>query len=96
MIYQDLTTGELSKLETNHINLKEGKIYVPGTRKSNNRTLKLQANQILPLQKYLDKICPGIITEPTEQLFAVEVKLGVVNCDTQFRFFIFVTLNLKI
>lgn len=53
---QGLTSGETAKLETNHINLAEGKIYVPSTRKSNARTLKLQANQILPIKNYIESL----------------------------------------
>lgn len=79
MIYQGLTTGELSTLETNHINLKEGKIYVPSTRKSNSRTLKLQANQILPLQNYLNEIRQKIINEPTEKLFPAKKFTDLVS-----------------
>ena len=56
MIEQGLDSGEIAKLETNHVNLNEGKIYIPSGRKSNARTLKLQANQILPFKTYLEKI----------------------------------------
>jgi integrase/recombinase XerD len=58
LVYQGLTSGEIAKLETGHINLMEGKIYIPSTRKSNARTLKLQANQILPIKTYLEKCNP--------------------------------------
>lgn len=56
LVYQGLTSGETAKLETTHINLAEGKIYVPSTRKSNARTLKLQANQILPIKSYIESL----------------------------------------
>ena len=59
LIYQGLTSGETAKLETNHINLTEGKIYIPSTRKSNARTLKLQANQILPIKTYIEEFKPN-------------------------------------
>jgi integrase/recombinase XerD len=55
MIYQGLDSGEIASLETGHVNLSEGKIYIPSGRKSNSRTLKLQANQILPLKTYLEE-----------------------------------------
>lgn len=57
---QGLTSGETAKLETNHINLAEGKIYIPSTRKSNARTLKLQANQILPIKNYIESLPPEL------------------------------------
>ena len=53
LVYQGITTGEISKLEVSHIQLSKGKIYIPATRKSNARILQLAANQILPLQNYL-------------------------------------------
>ena len=55
LIYQGLDSGEIARLETNHINLGEGKIYIPSARNSNSRTLKLQANQILPFKTYLEE-----------------------------------------
>jgi len=59
LVYQGLTSGETAKLETSHINLAEGKIYVPSTRKSNARTLKFQANQILPIKNYIEGYKPN-------------------------------------
>ena len=56
LVYQGLTSGEIAKLESSHINLMEGKIYIPATRKSNARTLKLQANQILPIKNYMEEL----------------------------------------
>lgn len=56
LVYQGMDSGEIGKLEANHINLPEGKIYVPSTRKSNARTLKLQANQILPIKSYIESL----------------------------------------
>jgi site-specific recombinase XerD len=55
MIYQGLESGEIARLETGHVNLSEGKIYIPSGRKSGARTLKLQAAQILPLKTYLEE-----------------------------------------
>jgi integrase/recombinase XerD len=55
MIYQGLDSGEIARLETSHVNLSEGKIYIPSGRKSSSRTLRLQANQILPLKTYLEE-----------------------------------------
>jgi integrase/recombinase XerD len=55
MIYQGLASGEIARVETNHVNLSEGKIYIPSGRNSGSRTLKLQAAQILPIKKYLEE-----------------------------------------
>lgn len=67
LVYQGLTSGETAKLETNHINLAEGKIYIPSTRKSNARTLKLQANQILPIKSYIEEFNPNPCLFPTKK-----------------------------
>jgi len=56
LVFQGLASGEIGKLETGHINLMEGKIYIPASRKGNARTLKLQANQILPMKSYLEEL----------------------------------------
>lgn len=55
MIYQGLDSGQMARLEHTHLNLNEGKIYIPSGRKSNARILKLQTVQILPIKTYLDK-----------------------------------------
>lgn len=67
LVYQGLTSGETAKLETNHINLTEGKIYVPSTRNSNARILKLQANQILPIKTYIEEFEPNPFLFPAKK-----------------------------
>ncbi len=52
-IYQGLQEQELAKLETSHLQLDKGKIYVPSTRRTNKRILGLKPFQILPLHEYL-------------------------------------------
>jgi len=63
LIWQGLHSGELEKLEVNHINLNEGIIYIPSTARSNSRELKLSPQQILTLHSYIhggtrDKLKP--------------------------------------
>jgi site-specific recombinase XerD len=53
LIWQGLHSGELEKLEVNHINLTEGIIYIPSTARSNSRELKLSTQQILTLHSYI-------------------------------------------
>lgn len=53
LVWQGLHSGELEKLEVNHINLNEGTIYIPGTARSNSRTLKLSTPQVLSLHTYI-------------------------------------------
>ena len=66
MIYQGLGTGELELLEPFSLLLREGKIQVPGAKKTNPRTLKLKAHQMIDLQQYESKT-RGLILETTEK-----------------------------
>ena len=72
LIYQGLTSGEITALETKDVKLEEGKLYVPPTGKSNERILKLAAHQILQTQQYLLQERPIILQltgKTTEKLF---------------------------
>ena len=53
LVWQGLQSGELQRLEVNHINLSEGIIYIPSTSRSNSRELRLHTQQILPLHHYI-------------------------------------------
>jgi site-specific recombinase XerD len=53
LIWQGLHSGELEKLEVNHVNLNEGIIYIPSTTRSNSRDLKLSSQQIITLHTYI-------------------------------------------
>ena len=61
LIYQGLDSGEIARLEPSHVNLSEGKIYIPSDRNSSSRTLKLQASQILSLKTYLEETRPALL-----------------------------------
>jgi site-specific recombinase XerD len=53
MIYQGLLGGELMRIENQDIKIIEGKIFIKGTKHSNERLLDLQALQIPEIQNYL-------------------------------------------
>ena len=53
LIYQGLQTEEITRLEPEHLHLKEGKVFIKGTSYSNERWLALQAHQVTQLQDYL-------------------------------------------
>lgn len=61
-VYQGITTGELQRMEPGHLKLKEGKIYITGTRRSNNRILELKPFQVMQLHEYLNDIRPQILS----------------------------------
>lgn len=52
MIYQGLCTDEVNRLTIKDVKLKEGNIFIAGTRKSNERTLELKPHQIMELMEY--------------------------------------------
>jgi len=53
IIYQGLTTSELGRLSVSDVKLREGKIYISGCRRSNERTMKLESHQILDIMEYV-------------------------------------------
>ena len=52
LINQGLTTPEVAKLTLKNLKLKEGQVFISGSRKSNQRTLELKSNQIIELMEY--------------------------------------------
>lgn len=72
MIWQGVGTMELSRLQTGDLKLREGKIYIAGSRKSNERELKLEAHQVLDFMEYTLQTRKALLEihgKPTEQLF---------------------------
>jgi site-specific recombinase XerD len=53
VVFQGLNTGEIEELKLNDLNLKEGYVYIRGTRRRNERRLNLHSQQIILLQEYL-------------------------------------------
>lgn len=53
MVYQGLTVGELMRLQSHHIKLKDGKIFIKGTKRTAERLLNLNVNQMVELQQYI-------------------------------------------
>jgi site-specific recombinase XerD len=55
LVYQGLRVEELMRMEASDIKLKEGKLKLKGTARTNERILSLHASQMLLLQQYLNK-----------------------------------------
>ena len=90
LVWQGLHSGELQRLETSHVNLNEGTIYIPSTSRSNSRELRLHTQQILSLHHYIyqireqlkskeEELFPGnahnIINLLTEELKGINPKI---------------------
>lgn len=61
LLYQGLTTGEITRLALADINLQEGLIYIKSSAENNSRQLGLRSNQILPLHEYIREVRPGLL-----------------------------------
>jgi len=69
LVYQGITTDELHRMDPGHVKLREGKLKIPGSKRSNGRVLHLQAFQVLDLQEYLLTVRPKLTSEKDGQLF---------------------------
>jgi integrase/recombinase XerD len=67
LIYQGVSNEELHKLESGHIKLKEGKLYVPASAHSNSSMLKLEAFQIMELYEYIHVTRSKILAERSKE-----------------------------
>ncbi len=52
MVYQGLSVAEFNRLKTEDVNVREGKLYVRGSKRSNARNMNLHAHQIIDLLEY--------------------------------------------
>jgi len=74
IVYQGLRTHEIIQLQIIDVKLREGKIFIPGSRRSNERTLKLESQQVFDLLDYINDTRKQILhhrnfTSPTQELF---------------------------
>lgn len=67
LVYQGLNSTELGRLTTTDLKLREGKIFINGTRRSNERTLKLESHQILDFMEYQLKTRAEILSETQKE-----------------------------
>lgn len=52
MVYQGLCTDEVNRLTVKDVKLREGTVFIAGSRTSNERTLELKPHQIMELMEY--------------------------------------------
>jgi len=72
MIWQGLNSTDLANLEIKDVKLREGILYVRSSRRSNERELKLQPQQVLELMEYISKTRNELLElseKITEKLF---------------------------
>jgi len=61
IIYQGLNAEDLHHVEVKHLQLREGKIHITAKRRSNERVLTLQPNQIFELYDYINDTRKAIL-----------------------------------
>ena len=73
LVFQGLATNELQKITLDDIDLNKAKITIQGSKKSNPRTLNLNASQIGFLINYIENIRPKFFKycNPTQKLFFI-------------------------
>ena len=73
-IYQGLDARSIRLLKVDDVDLNKGKVYIPGSRKSNARILDLNSSQIMPLIQYIQVDRPVLqekIKSFTDVLFPI-------------------------
>lgn len=82
IIWQALSLGELENLTIKDVKLRDGKIFIAGARRSNERELKLEATQIMDMMEYLNEIRPELLKsskQETERLFVLTKGSGALT-----------------
>ncbi len=67
LVYQGLTTNEIQNLTIKDVKLREGKIFIKGSRRSNERALPLESHQILDFMEYTLQVRQAILNETNKQ-----------------------------
>ena len=79
LIYQGLTAEDIKNLEVKHLELREGKITIPGTKRSNERILKLEPHQIFDLYDYVNEIRKEILRLTKKQSASLFISIGTAH-----------------
>lgn len=74
LIWQGLRSEEVARMQLQDVKLQEGKIFIAAGRRTNERTLKLESNQVFTFLDYLNETRKAILTHkkitvPVQQLF---------------------------
>jgi site-specific recombinase XerD len=75
-VFQGLAAYELSMLTRENLKLSEGKVQVPGTCKSNGRTLELRPCQVYLLTEYVTQVRQQILNQAGKESDRLFVSLG--------------------
>jgi site-specific recombinase XerD len=76
IIYQGITAEDINNIELQHLELREGKITIPSTRRSNERSLKLESHQIFNLYDYINETRKAILQLTAKQSNKLLLSVG--------------------
>jgi site-specific recombinase XerD len=76
VVYQGVRTEELARLELQDLQLREGKINIQGSKKTEGRLLKLEAHQIYDLMDYVNVTRKQILEATAKQSNKVFISVG--------------------
>ncbi|MBS1652268.1 MAG: tyrosine-type recombinase/integrase [Bacteroidetes bacterium] len=76
IIYQGIRTEELAKLELTDLQLREGKINIQGSKRTEGRLLKLEAHQVYDLMDYVHTIRKQILEATKKESTKVFISVG--------------------
>lgn len=79
LIYQGIATDDVKNLELSHLELREGKITIPETKRSNERTLKLESHQVFDLYDYVNETRKEILRLTKKKDNALFISIGTGN-----------------
>ena len=76
IIYQGLRTEELARIEIQDLKLREGKIFITGSRRTEERTMKLESHQVYDLLEYTNTTRKQILTATKKNSSKVFISVG--------------------
>lgn len=82
LVYQGVTTTDLGNLKIEHLQLSKGKIYIPSTKRSNDRELELKPWQIMEFLEYVNEVRPMLqkrMQNYSEQLFPINTRFNIIT-----------------
>jgi site-specific recombinase XerD len=76
IIYQGVRVEELARLTLANVNLKEGKVFIAGSRRTNERELPLEAHQLYDLMDYINETRKMILALTGKSSTALFLSIG--------------------
>ncbi len=76
IIYQGMRTEELGRLELQDLQLREGKLNIQGSRRTEGRLMKLEAHQVYDLMDYVHTIRKQILEATKKESTKIFISVG--------------------